>query len=353
MCRNAAAASCCRSAEGEAAGGHGGQHVGVPGRVDDDGDRRVVLGGGAHHRRAADVDLLDALVGRRARGHGLGERVEVDHDQVERRDAELVELGDVLGLAPVGQDPRVHGGVQRLHPAVEALGEAGDLLDRRDRDAGVGDPARGRAGAHQLDAGGGEPGGQLLDAGLVVDAQQRAADGGAVAHRELFLVGSAVGDELRHRLHQELALHVLDPFVQARLVVPGQDRRPRAARAPDRCPRPASTTCTVAPGHGHAGGQGVADGVRPRERRQQRGMGVDQPAAERVEDGGADDLHEAGRDDQVRARARRARPPARGPRRRGRGGRRARRRRSGRPRRRACSRPAASRSPPTATTAAG
>ena len=200
----------------------GGQDVGVPGGVDDDGDRRVVLRGGPHHRRAADVDLLDALVGARARGDRLGERVEVHHDQVERRDAELLELGDVLGLAAVGQDPRVHGGVQRLHPAVQALGEAGDLLDRRDRDAGLGDPARGGAGAHQLDAGRGQPGGQLLDAGLVVDAQQRAADGGAVAHRALFLVWS-VGDELRHRLHQELALHVLDPFVQARLVVPGQD----------------------------------------------------------------------------------------------------------------------------------
>ena len=78
---------------------------------------------------------------------------------------------------------------------------------------------------------------------------------------------------------------------------------------------PASTTCTVAPGHRHAGGQGVADGVRPGEGRQQRGMGVDQPAAERVEHGRADDLHEAGGDDQVGLDTRRARPPARGPRR--------------------------------------
>jgi hypothetical protein len=40
----------------------------------------------------ADVDLLDALVGRRAASDRRGERVEVHHDQVERRDAEVVEL---------------------------------------------------------------------------------------------------------------------------------------------------------------------------------------------------------------------------------------------------------------------
>ena len=114
----------------EAARGHGGEDVGVAGGVDDDGDRRVVLRRGAHHRRAADVDLLDALVGAGAGGDRLGERVEVDDDEVERRDAELLELRDVLGLAAVGQDAGVDGGVQRLHPPVQALREAGDLLDR-------------------------------------------------------------------------------------------------------------------------------------------------------------------------------------------------------------------------------
>ena len=56
----------------------------------------VVLGGGADHRRAADVDLLDALVRARARGDGVAERVEVDDDEVERLDAELGELLHVV-----------------------------------------------------------------------------------------------------------------------------------------------------------------------------------------------------------------------------------------------------------------
>ena len=46
----------------------GRQHVAVAGRIDDDGDRAVVLRRRAHHRRAADVDLLDDLGRRRARG---------------------------------------------------------------------------------------------------------------------------------------------------------------------------------------------------------------------------------------------------------------------------------------------
>ena len=167
----------------EAALAHGGQHLVVAGRVDDDGDRRVVLRRGTDHRRAADVDLLDALVGAGAGGDGLGERVEVHDDEVERRDPELLELRHVLGLAAVGEDAGVHRRVQRLHPAVQALREAGDLLDRCHGHPGVGDPPGGGARAHQLHAGGGQAAGQLLDAGLVVHTQQGPADGDAVAHR--------------------------------------------------------------------------------------------------------------------------------------------------------------------------
>ena len=50
--------------EGEATVAERGEHVGVPVRRGHDRDRGVVLGGGPHHRGAADVDLLDALVGR-------------------------------------------------------------------------------------------------------------------------------------------------------------------------------------------------------------------------------------------------------------------------------------------------
>ncbi len=82
-------ASLFRSARVKPPAAHRGQHAVVAERVDHDRDARVVLRRGAHHRRAADVDLLDALVGARAGGDGLAERVEVDHHQLEGRDAEL------------------------------------------------------------------------------------------------------------------------------------------------------------------------------------------------------------------------------------------------------------------------
>ena len=54
-------------------------------RLDHHGDA-VDLGGGTDHGRAADVDLLDAG------GNGIGgdgglEGIEVDHDQIDRREA--------------------------------------------------------------------------------------------------------------------------------------------------------------------------------------------------------------------------------------------------------------------------
>ena len=162
--------------EGEAARGDGREHVGVAVRRGDDRDRGVVLGGGADHRGPADVDLLDALVRARARGHGLPERVEVGDDQVERLHAELGELADVRLETAVGQDPRVHLRVQRLDPAVEALGEAGELLDPGDREAEALDQRRGAAGGDQGHPGLVQAADQVLEAGLVVDRDQRPPD---------------------------------------------------------------------------------------------------------------------------------------------------------------------------------
>ena len=169
--------------EREAAAAHGIQHVVVGRRVGDHGDARVVLGRRADHGGAADVDLLDALVGAGPRGHGGGERVEVDHDQLERLDPEVGELGDVVGLAGVGEDAGVHPRVQRLDPALEALGEAGEVLDLGHRQAERLDE-RGRAtGRDQGDAGLVQAADELLEAGLVVDGDEGAADGSDVLRR--------------------------------------------------------------------------------------------------------------------------------------------------------------------------
>ncbi len=60
----------------------------VVARIGDHGDARVVLRRAAHHRRPADVDVLDGVFERAARLlDGLAERIEIDHQQIDRRRA--------------------------------------------------------------------------------------------------------------------------------------------------------------------------------------------------------------------------------------------------------------------------
>ena len=56
-------------------------------RFDDDGDVVMVLRRGADHRGAADVDILDAVLETSAFVDGRLERIEVDDEQIDRRDA--------------------------------------------------------------------------------------------------------------------------------------------------------------------------------------------------------------------------------------------------------------------------
>ena len=106
----------------------------------------------------------------------LLERVQVGDQELERRDAELRQLAFVVGVASVGQQPRVNPRVQRLDPAVEALGEAGEVLHLGDREARLLDGLGGGAGGDQLRAGRVQGGGQLDQGRLVVDGQQRPLD---------------------------------------------------------------------------------------------------------------------------------------------------------------------------------
>src|SRR5262249_30650907 len=69
--------------------------------------------------------------------------------------------------------PRVQG----LDPPAEALGKAGQLLDRGHRYAELREARRGRPGRDDLDPGRHERARQLVQPGLVVHADQRAPDG--------------------------------------------------------------------------------------------------------------------------------------------------------------------------------
>ena len=85
---------------------------------------------------------------------------------------ESLQRGEMFRLAGVGQQARMHPRVQRLDPAVEHLGEAGQVFHPGDRNAGGRDGRGRRAGRHDLHAAGVQGGRELRQPGLVVNADQ-------------------------------------------------------------------------------------------------------------------------------------------------------------------------------------
>ena len=79
----------------------------------------------------------------------LAERVEVDDDEVDRRDAVRRERRDVRRQVAAREDAAVHLRMQRLHAAVEHLREPGVVADLGDRQPGAGERLRRAAGGQQ------------------------------------------------------------------------------------------------------------------------------------------------------------------------------------------------------------
>ena len=112
-------------------------------------------------------------------GDGRLEGVEVDAHQVDHADAVLLGGRHVRGHVAAREQAAVDARVQRLDAAVHHLGEAGEVVDRADRDAGVGERLGGAAGRDDLDAElVGQRAAELDDAGLVGDGDERALDDG-------------------------------------------------------------------------------------------------------------------------------------------------------------------------------
>ena len=83
------------------------------------------------------------------------------------------QLLEVAGDVAAGEDAGVDGGVERLDPAVEHLGEPGDVADGAGLDAVLGEMAAGAVGGDQVHAGVAQAAGEVDQPGLVVGAQQR------------------------------------------------------------------------------------------------------------------------------------------------------------------------------------
>ena len=152
--------------------GHTGSDQRIVGRIGDDGHGGVILGGASHHGRATNVDLLDGvgLIGSGA--HGIGERIQVDNHQIERLDAELLELLGMLRVGHIGQNAGVNVWVQRLDAAIEAFGESSDIRHLSDMNSQFGQLLGGRTGGHNLGACLHERVGENFDAFLMKDGNQ-------------------------------------------------------------------------------------------------------------------------------------------------------------------------------------
>ena len=131
---------------------------------------------GAQHRRAADVDVFDRLL-QRAVGlcHRALERIQVQHQQIDRRNAQLGHQRVICAAAT--EQAAVDLRMQGLDATVHDFREAGHVAHVAHRDTGVAQRFGAAAGREQLNAGGDEPLAQLDQAGLVRHAEQSAANG--------------------------------------------------------------------------------------------------------------------------------------------------------------------------------
>ena len=297
---------------------------------DHDGDRIAVLGGGADERGAADVDVLDDRVLVRTARQRLGERVQRrDHD-VDRLEPALGELAHVLGVVAPGEDACVDRGVQRADAAVEHLREAGDVGDRLHLDARVGERPAGAAGGDQVVAVLDQAAREFDEPGLVADREQRshASDRrrrGRGEHPDAIAVAlEPAGAPERHRLRGAAPIRV--SWIRWRSVAASSSISTGTAACSTIGPPSASPALEQlhrAPGHAHAARQRPLDRVHPaRERRQQRGVDVEDGVRVGVEELVAQDPVVAGADDEThpgrletrrgsrgRARRRRRRSP--------------------------------------------
>jgi hypothetical protein len=175
VCSNTLAASRRRKVEVVVVRGDRRQDARIVRRIDHRRHRSEVLRRGAQHARSTDVDLLDDFIGRDADARRrLPKRVQVDDDEVDRRDAVLGDRRHVLGEISPRQEPAVHRGMQGLHASVEHLGKAGHVGDVAYGDVRFTQGARGAAGRDELPAVRVQAASEFEQTGLVGDGEESA-----------------------------------------------------------------------------------------------------------------------------------------------------------------------------------
>ena len=146
-----------------------------------DGDIFMVLRRGAHHGRAADIDVFHRVFQRASfTSDGLGERVKVNDNHIDRRDTVL--LHDTVILTATTEDAAVYFRMQGLHASIHHFRETGVVRDFGNRQAFICQQASGAAGGQQLDTTSGKRLREFDDTGLVRNTEQSAADWTTLLH---------------------------------------------------------------------------------------------------------------------------------------------------------------------------
>lgn len=143
------------------------------GVVCDDSDVGVVLGGGADHTGSADIDIFDGVfesdIGFRDGGF---EGVEIHNDEFEGDNAVGLDGFGVAGEVGATEDGAVDLGMKGFDAAVHDFGEAGVGGDIDDGDAVLDEEFAGAAGGEDFEPEFDEGLGELVEVGLVTDADE-------------------------------------------------------------------------------------------------------------------------------------------------------------------------------------
>ena len=139
-------------------------------------DHILACGRRADHAGAADVDFLHGLFQRELALHRAGKVVEIDTDEIERKNALFGNGLQMFGIVLVAEDARVDLGMQRLDAAAENFGEARDGADGRYRQPRLLKSLLRAAGGDELHLVLHEKGGKVHKTRLVSHAQDGATD---------------------------------------------------------------------------------------------------------------------------------------------------------------------------------
>ena len=131
----------------------------------------MVLRRGADHRRSADVDILDAFLETCALIDGGLERIEIDHQEVDRRDAVRLHRLRMFGIVADRQQSAMHLRMQGLDPAVHHFRKSGQLRHIADLQPRRGNRLGGAAGGDEIDAVGRERAGKFDQPGFIGNGQ--------------------------------------------------------------------------------------------------------------------------------------------------------------------------------------